>query len=123
MNVETPTQESSKSTIAAAGGLIAAVMASSCCIVPLVLVLLGVSGTWMGSLRALEAYQPLFVLITFCFLAFGFWHVYFKPKSDCADDESCSRPLPNILVKTVLWIATVLITLSMTINYWAPLFY
>jgi mercuric ion transport protein len=123
MNTEIPKQGSSKSAFAAAGGLIAAVMASSCCIVPLVLVMLGVSGSWMGSLRALEEYQALFVLITFGFLAFGFWHVYFKHKPYCADDTSCSRPLPNILAKTVLWVATVLVTLSMTIDYWAPLFY
>ena len=123
MNEVTPSQDSSKSTIAAAGGLIAAVMASSCCIVPLLLVMLGVSGTWIGSLRALEAYQPLFVVITFGFLAFGFWHVYFKPKPDCAGDDSCSRPLSSVLVKTVLWVATALVALSMTIDYWAPLFY
>jgi mercuric ion transport protein len=116
-------QDSSKSTLVAAGGLIAAVLASSCCIVPLLLVMLGVSGAWIGSLRALEAYQPIFVAITLGFLTFGFWQVYFKTKPDCTDDASCSRPLPNVLVKTVLWVATVLVVLTLTIDYWAPLFY
>jgi mercuric ion transport protein len=116
-------QESSKSRVAAAGGLIAAVLASSCCIVPLLLVMLGVSGAWIGNLRALEEYQPIFVVITLGFLGFGFWQVYFKSKRDCASDAACSRPLPNILVKAVLWLATALVALTLTIDYWAPLFY
>ncbi len=40
--------------IAATGSVIGAVLASSCCIVPLLLVTLGVSGAWIGSLSALE---------------------------------------------------------------------
>jgi mercuric ion transport protein len=116
----TSAQEPSKSSVAAAGGLIAAVLASSCCIVPL---MLGVSGAWIGNLRALEAYQPLFVGITLGFLGFGFWQVYFKSKRDCASDAACFCPLPNLLVKTVLWLATALVALTLTIDYWAPLFY
>jgi mercuric ion transport protein len=119
----TSAQEPSKSSVAAAGGLIAAVLASSCCIIPLVLVLLGVSGAWIGNLRALEAYQPIFVVFTLGFLAFGFWQVYFKPKPDCAEDATCSRPLPNTLVEMILWAATVLVFLTLTVDYWAPLFY
>jgi mercuric ion transport protein len=117
------TQESSKNSVVAAGGLIAAVLASSCCIVPLVLVMLGVSGAWIGSLRALEAYQPVFLVITIGFLTYGFWQVYFKPRRDCTVDEACSHPLPNLLVKTVLWVATILVALTLTIDYWAPVFY
>jgi mercuric ion transport protein len=119
----TSAQESSKSSVAAAGGLIAALLASSCCIVPLLLVMLGVSGAWIGNLRALEAYQPIFLVITLGFLTYGFWQVYFKPRRDCVDDTACSRPLPNLLVKTVLWVATALVALTLTIDYWAPLFY
>jgi mercuric ion transport protein len=119
----TSAQEPLKSSVAAAGGLIAAVLASSCCIVPLLLVMLGVSGTWIGNLRALEEYQPIFVVITLGFLGFGFWQVYFKSKRDCASDAACSRPLPNTLVKTILWLATTLVALTLTIDYWAPLFY
>jgi mercuric ion transport protein len=116
-------QEPSKSSVAAAGGMIAAVLASSCCIVPLLLVMLGVSGAWIGNLRALEAYQPVFIVITLGFLGFGFWQVYFKSKRDCASDVTCSRPLPNMLVKTILWLATALVALTLTIDYWAPFFY
>ena len=109
--------------MAAVGSLVAAVLASSCCIGPLLLVTLGVSGTWIGNLTALEAYQPIFVLITIVFLALGFWQVYIKPKRACPVGEVCARPFSNRLVKTVLWVATTLVALAITIDYWAPLFY
>lgn len=107
----------------ATGGIIGAVLASTCCIVPLVLVLLGVSGAWIGSLTALEPYQPYFVVVTLTFLGGGFWHVYFRPKSDCADDGYCARPVSSLITKSALWLATILVILTMTLQYWAPLFY
>lgn len=118
----TPPQDS-RSRITAAGSLIAAVLASSCCIGPLLLVTLGVSGAWIGNLSALEAYKPYFVLIAIVFLAIGYWQVYIKPKRACLDGEVCARPISDRLIKSVLWLATVLILLTMTIDYWAPLFY
>lgn len=51
----------------ATGGLIGAILASSCCIVPLVLVTIGVSGAWIGTLTALEPYKPLFAGATLIF--------------------------------------------------------
>ena len=123
MNQVTAQPQSSKSRIAAVGSLIAAVLASSCCIGPLLLVALGVSGAWIGNLTVLEAYQPVFVLITVAFLAFGFWQVYIKPKRACSDGEVCARPFTGRLVKFILWAATGLVALAMTIDYWAPLFY
>ncbi|MDH4275536.1 MAG: mercuric transporter MerT family protein, partial [Gammaproteobacteria bacterium] len=38
------------------GGL-AALLASTCCLGPLVLLLLGISGAWIGNLRFLEPYR------------------------------------------------------------------
>lgn len=107
----------------AAGGIIGAFLASSCCIVPLVLVTLGVSGAWIGNLTVLEPYKPLFVAITAVFVGLGFWHVYFRAKPACADGSYCARPGSSRLTKTALWVATVMIILAATINWWAPLFY
>ena len=84
---------------------------------------LGVSGVWIGNLTALEAYQPVFVLISIVFLTIGFWQVYFKPKQDCPVGEVCARPFSDRIVKAVLWVATTLVALAITIDYWAPLFY
>ncbi|MEN2980511.1 mercuric transporter MerT family protein [Tistrella bauzanensis] len=107
----------------AVGGVLGAVLASSCCIVPLALVTVGVSGAWIGNLTALEPYKPYFATVTVVLIGLGFWHVYSKPKSACEDGTYCARPESSRLTKTALWLATVLVLLAITINYWAPLFY
>ena len=107
----------------ATGGIVGAILASSCCIVPLVLVTLGVSGAWIGNLTALEPYNPYFVAVTLAFLAGGFWHVYFRPKTICIEGSYCARPVSSLIIKSALWGATILIALAMTLQWWAPLFY
>ena len=44
------------------GGIAAAIGAGLCCAGPLVLLLLGVSGSWIGNLTVLEPYRPIFIL-------------------------------------------------------------
>ena len=107
----------------AAGGVIGAILASTCCVVPLVLVMLGVSGAWIGNLTMLEPYKSLFTAVALVFVGLGFWHVYFRPKRECADDSYCARPRSSIITKSALWIATILIAAALTINWWAPYFY
>lgn len=112
-----------RSRIAATGGVIGAILASSCCVVPLVLVTLGASGAWIGNLAALEPYKPIFALVTIGFLGFGFWQVYRKPKVACEDGSYCATPASSRATKSALWIATVLVLLALSIDFWAPLFY
>jgi len=107
----------------AAGGILGAVLASSCCIVPLLLVMLGISGAWIGNLTSLEPYKPYFLTGTGLLLGLGFWQVYFKSKAACAVGTFCARPGAIRITKLVLWIASVLAVLSATINAWAPWFY
>ncbi len=112
-----------RQSIAAAGGVAGAILASSCCILPLVLVTLGVTGAWIGSLSALQAYQPLFIAATVLFLGFGFRQVYGRTKAACVEGEYCRTPVADRIVKTALWAATALVALAATVAYWAPLFY
>ncbi len=112
-----------KNGLLATGGILGAILASSCCIVPLILISLGVSGAWIGSLTALEPYKPIFIGITALFLAAGFWHVYFKKPEPCEEGSYCSRPSSSRISKAALWIATLVVLLALTIDYWAPLFY
>jgi mercuric ion transport protein len=112
-----------KGNTAAIGGVIGAVLASSCCIGPLLLITLGASGAWIGSLTALKAYQPIFVAVTLVFLGFGFWQVYGKSKQPCEDGSTCATPRSSRIVKGALWIATVLVAIALTVDMWAPLFY
>lgn len=115
-------QENSRGLFAA-GGVIGAIVASSCCIAPLVLVTLGVSGAWIGSLTALEPYKPIFIAVTVVFLGLGFWRVYFARKPECAEGSYCARPESGVVVQIALWTATVIVALAATIDFWAPMFY
>ncbi len=107
----------------ATGGVLGALLASSCCIAPLVLISLGVSGAWIGSLTALEPYKPIFIGVAAIFIAAGFWHVYFKKPEPCEDGSICARPETSRITEAALWIASLLVLLALTIDFWAPLFY
>lgn len=107
----------------ATGGIVGALLASSCCIAPLVLVMLGISGAWIGNLTALEPFQPYFAGIALIFIGLGFWHVYFRSLADCTERTSCARPRSSMLVKAVLWLATFLVIGALTTSWWAPYFY
>lgn len=64
----------------------AAIGASACCTVPLLLVSIGVGGTWIGSLTALAPYRWVFVTVALGALAYsGYneWHLSRRPDCDC----------------------------------------
>ena len=107
----------------AAGGFVGAILASSCCVAPLVLLLLGVSGAWIGNLTALEPFKLYFAVAALIFIGAGFWQVYFRRRPDCADDSYCARPRSTMLIKAALWIATALVIVTLTTDWWAPYFY
>lgn len=122
-------QEAEELTVDRRGGLLAgasilgAVLASSCCIVPLILVVLGIGGAWVGNLTALEPYKPYVVAVTAVMLGLGYWHVYVRPNRACAGGSYCTSPASTKITKAALWLATVIVLLAATVNYWAPLFY
>lgn len=105
----------------AAGGILGALAASSCCILPLVLFSLGISGAWISNFTALAPYKPYFAAGTIALLGYGYYLVYVRPKQACADG-SCARPLPNSVVKSSLWIATVLVIIALAFDFVAPFF-
>ena len=107
----------------AAGGLAGAILASSCCIVPLLLVTFGVSGAWIGNLTILEPYKPWFGAVALVFIGLGFRQVYLKPKALCVDGSYCARPQSALIAKSVLWVASALVILALTVNWWAPILY
>lgn len=113
--------ESGRQRLVALGGILGALAASSCCIVPLVLFSLGVGGAWVGNLTALAPYKPLFVAATTGVLGYGFYLVYWKPRRACANGAACATLVPSRLVRTALWIATVLVAAAFAFDYVAPL--
>ena len=112
--------ERSRVRLIAAGGILGALAATSCCILPLVLFSLGISGAWIANFTALAPYKIYFAAGTLALLGYGYFLVYVKPKQVCADG-SCAQPLPNRLVKSSLWIATVLVVAALGFDYVAPL--
>jgi len=115
--------ETPSARFAAIGSVIGAVLASSCCLVPLLLVTLGVSGAWIGTLSALDPYKGYFAAVTLAFIGTGFWQVYKKGPAACEDGSYCPTPVSGRVTKITLWVATVLVLAALTIDWWAPLFY
>ena len=105
----------------AAGGIVGALAASSCCILPLILFSLGISGAWVGNLTALEPYKPIFIVVTLGFLGYGYRLVHRKPTA-CADGAACARTLPSRIVKSALWVSTILILVALFWNWIASVF-
>src|SRR3546814_10745697 len=58
-----------------AGG-VAALLASTCCLGPLVLIMLGFSGAWIGNLTALEPYRPIFISVALVALFFAWRRIW-----------------------------------------------
>jgi mercuric ion transport protein len=112
-----------RSGLLAAGGVIGSIVASACCVVPLLLVTLGVSGAWIGSLTALEPYKPYVAAATLVLIGLGFWRVYVQPKPACEVGSYCARSESSLITKSALWIGAGVTLLAVTINWWAPLFY
>lgn len=94
------------SRVAVLGAVAGAIGASVCCVVPLVLVLLGISGAWISNLTALDAYRPWAVGATLLCLAWAGWELY-GPNSRCQTDGSCVAPEVLRRRRRWLWIAAV----------------
>jgi len=74
-------------TIAKVGTVVSAIIASSCCWLPLVLLAVGVSGAGIAS--TMEAYRPMFMVVTFSFLAAAFYYTYRPRKSAAGGGHEC----------------------------------
>ena len=103
------------------GGL-AAILASACCLGPLVLVLLGFSGAWIGNLTVLEPYRPLFIGAALLAMLFA-WRGIFRPAPDCQPGEVCALPEVRAIYKLTFWIVAALVLLALGFPYVLPLFH
>lgn len=103
------------------GGVVA-LLASTCCLGPLVLLLLGVSGAWIGNLTALEPYRPFFILAAVAALLFAYRAV-FRPSIACAPGAVCAVPRVRTTYKALFGVVVVLILVAVSYPFIAPLFY
>lgn len=99
------------------GGLAAAIGASACCAGPLVLLLLGISGSWISHLTLLDPYRPIFIFVVVVLFGFAGWKIH-QPVENCADDEACAVLKVRTRRKAVFWFTTLLAFVFVTSNYW-----
>ena len=104
-----------------AAGAVAAVLASACCLGPLLLVGLGVGGTWLANLRALEPYRPWFLGAALVALGLA-WRRIFRP-ARCHPHDVCAQPTVRRAYKLVFFAVTGLIAIGLGFPYIAPFFY
>ena len=105
----------------AIGGL-AAILASTCCLGPLVLVLLGVSGAWIGNLTVLEPYRPIFLGVALIALLLAGRRI-FRPAEACQPGEVCAIPRVRTTYQVIFWIVAGLIAVGLLFPFIVPLFY
>jgi len=108
---------SSKATII--GGVLAGIGASTCCLGPFLLVSMGLTGSWIGSLSAMETYRPYLMAVALIFIALAFRKLYLVPQS-CDIDTPCASPTYLKKQRIIFWIATVFILVVMTFPWYGP---
>jgi len=103
-------------------GVAAAIGASLCCVAPLVLLTLGIGGTWVASLTALEPYRPIFVGLTLVFLGLAFRRLYLVPQS-CEVGALCADPRVIGRQRLTFWTVALPVFGLLATPWLAPLFY
>lgn len=116
---ETPDADS-KAWATAGLGVLGALAMTSCCILPLVLVSFGVTGVFIAQLGALYQYKWITFLLSAAFIGYGFYKAYRPiPAAECADG-TCTRPINRNLMRSVLWVATVIVVFALIFPYLTP---
>ncbi len=103
-------------------GVLAAAGASACCAGPLILLLLGVSGSWASNLVAFAPYSPYFTGLTLLFLGAAFHNLYLRPRS-CALGDVCADDRVTRNQRLMFWLLAVPAILLLAFPLFAPLFY
>jgi mercuric ion transport protein len=119
MGMEAPSERSAGKLIAVA--TLAAILASTCCVLPLVLVLIGITGAWMVHLTALKPLTPYAIALTLSALGWAGW-LLFRPAQACAvEDQACATTRPAM--RKLFIGCAVFIALLLGFPLIAPLFY
>jgi mercuric ion transport protein len=103
-------------------GTAAAIGASLCCVGPLVLLALGVGGTWIANLTVLEPYRPLFVGLTLLFIGLAFRRLYLVPQT-CRSGAACADLRAAKRQRLTFWITAMPLLGLLATPWLAPLFY
>jgi len=103
------------------GGILAAIGASICCAGPLILLMLGVSGAWIGNLTLFEPYRPYFLVVVIVMFIYAGRQVY-RPIDKCEPDSACAVPETRTRRQWLFWLMAVIAGILVASNYWILLF-
>lgn len=103
------------------GGILAAIGASICCAGPLILLMLGISGSWISNLTLFEPFRPFFLMGVFALFGFAGWKVH-QPVESCEPDTACATPQVRRRRQIIFWMAAIVAIVLVTSNYWIILF-
>jgi mercuric ion transport protein len=88
---------------------------------PILLLLLGASGAWAGSLAAFAKYRPLFIGIAAFSLVFSFYRIYRRPPAEaCEPGGECEGGKTKKIQKIVLWTVTIFVAGVIAVPYLVP---
>ncbi len=123
MNVQQPPSEDTArmGSVALGAAAAAALLASACCVAPLALVLVGVSGAWIGQLAGFEPYQPIFVASAALALILAWRKIWRAP--DCSGGRACAAPASKRAQKITFLVVASLLAVVLGFPFAAPLFY
>lgn len=121
-STSSPKAYTGRATGSVIGAIAAGIGASLCCVAPLVLLALGIGGTWISTLTALEPYRPVFITLTLIFLFLAFRKLYLVPKH-CAPDTACTVPSTRRNQRLLFWIVSALLLGLLTFPYYAFVFF
>jgi len=99
------------------GGLLAAIGASICCAGPLLLLLMGISGSWISTLTWFEPFRPWFIGLVAIAFGWAGWQLY-KPGAICEEGKTCANPAVIKRQKTLFWLVLAVSLVMVTSNYW-----
>ncbi|MFQ5660891.1 MAG: mercuric transporter MerT family protein [Gammaproteobacteria bacterium] len=99
---------------------LAAIGASVCCVGPLLLLTLGIGGTWVSTLTAMEPARPVFIIATLVILGWIFRQLYLVP-ANCKDEEICANPAVLRNQRIIYWIVTLALITLLAFPYYATL--
>jgi|GEM_PF-2465918 len=118
------TDHQAPSVLLGTGAILGGLAVSACCVLPLVFVMIGVGGSWMGVLVGFGAYKSITIPVTLALLAIGFYFAYRKPKAvACNADGTCGTPTSNRVARKLLWAGTAIAVIGIAFPYAAPFFY
>lgn len=102
--------------------LLASIGASLCCVGPLVLISLGIGGTWISYLTAFEPYRWIFVIFSLVFILLAFRKLYLVPRA-CLPGTPCADPRTLRRQRIIFWLVTTLLLLLLTFPWYGVILF